>query len=109
MDASIEPNNRLTKDVTKDTDDDELFYIYYRDLEPKIEHARAAEAVSQHLGIHGLDFPLYDYEDLSEVYRAERDQTQGTQGPFGVQSSSSVSFNQNIGGKQSGFSYTITG
>ena len=107
-DTSIEsePNNRLTKDVAKDAEeeDDELFYLYYRDLEPKTEQTRDAE-VPKHLGVHGLDFPLYDTEDLYDVYRPERDQV----GPFGVQSSSSVSFNQNIGGRESGFSYTITG
>ena len=103
-DASIEPNNRLTKDVTQPAQDDELFYLYYRDLEHKTEQARDAEP-PQHLGVHGLDFPLYDTEDLYDVYRQERDQN----GPFGVLSSSSVSFNQNIGGQTSGFSYTITG
>ena len=104
-DSSIESNTRLTKDVTKDPNSDELFYLYYRDPEPKTEFTRDA-GLSQHLGVRGLDFPLYDDEEIYDVYRTERDQDQG---PFGVQSSSSVTFNQNIGGQQSGFSYTITG
>ena len=104
-DASIESNTRLTKDVTKDTNSDELFYLYYRNQDHKTEYTRDA-GLSQHLGVRGLDFPLYDYEDIYDVYRAERDLAQG---PFGVQSSSSVTFNQNIGGHKSGFSYTIPG
>ena len=102
-DNDIRPNTRPAKDVTKESD--ELYYIYYQDpeLDPsfgvKIQSERDTK---KYLGLDGLDIPVYDYDEAA-VYRPERDQPS-----FGVKSSSSVSFNQSVGGKKSGFSYNLS-
>merc|ERR1719250_71295 len=81
----------------------------------------------------GLDIPLYDYDEAAsaETFRSERDQPsyaesytnqRSARQPAGYEfdpepanpfyktsskSSSSVSFNLNVGGKSSGFSYSL--
>ena len=84
---------RPAKDVTKEND--ELYYIYYQDpeLDPSFGVKIQQERDTKYLGLDGLDIPLYDYDEAA-IYRPERDQPS-----FGVKSSSSVSFKQNIGGK----------
>jgi len=102
-DNGLSSNTRPAKDVTKESD--ELYYIYYQDpeLDPsfgvKIQSERDTK---KYLGLDGLDIPVYDYDEAA-VYRPERDQPS-----FGVKSASSVSFNQSVGGKKSGFSYNLS-
>ena len=77
---------------------DELYYIYYQD--PAFDVKSERDARQQHMGLDGLDIPLYDYEELTEdLYRTERDQPS-----YGGRTGSSrVSFRQNVGGKKSEF------
>ena len=101
------PSPRKPKDVAKESD--ELYYIYYQDpaLDPSFGVKSERDARQQHVGLDGLDIPLYDYEELTEdLYRTERDQPS-----YGYDSrtgSSRVSFRQNVGGKKSGFTYKLS-
>ena len=102
-----QPSPRQPKDVAKESD--ELYYIYYQDpaLDPSFGVKSERDARQQHVGLDGLDIPLYDYEELTEdLYRTERDQPS-----YGYDSrtgSSRVSFRQNVGGKKSGFTYKLS-
>jgi len=102
LDTKARPAKDVTKDVTKESD--ELYYIYYQDpeLDPSFGVKIQQERDTKFLGLDGLDIPLYDYDEAA-VYRPERDQPS-----FGVKSSSSVSFKQNVGGQKSGFSYNLS-
>ena len=114
---STDDNTRLVKDVTSGSvrvnpnpvpdNSDELYYIYYQDpeLDPSYGVKIQSERDAKFLGLDGLDIPLYDYDE-AQNYRPERDQTPF--GPLSLQSSSSVSFKQNINGNQSGFSYKLS-
>ena len=86
---------------------DELYYIYYQDpeLDPSYGVKIQSERAAKFLGLDGLDIPLYDYDE-AQNYRPERDQA--AFGPVNLQSSSSVSFKQNINGNKSGFSYSLS-
>ena len=83
---------------------DELYYIYYQD--PELDPSFGAKIPVERDASHqlGLDIPLYDYDEAA-VYREARDQP-GSPATAGL-SSSSVTFNQNIGGRHSGFSYQL--
>ena len=100
-----QPSPRQPKDVAKESD--ELYYIYYQDpaLDPSFGVKSERDARQQHVGLDGLDIPLYDYEELTEdLYRTERDQPS-----YGGRTGSSrVSFRQNVGGKKSGFTYKLS-
>lgn len=102
-----QPSPRQPKDVAKESD--ELYYIYYQDpaLDPNfgVKSERDARGTQQHVGLDGLDIPLYDYEELAEdLFRTERDQPS-----YGGRTGSSrVSFRQNVGGKKSGFTYKLS-
>ena len=114
---STDDNTRLVKDVTSGSvrvnpesvpeNSDELYYIYYQDpeLDPSYGVKIQSERDAKFLGLDGLDIPLYDYDE-AQNYRPERDQA--AFGPVNLQSSSSVSFKQNINGNQSGFSYKLS-
>ena len=100
-------NTRLVKDVTSGSvpdNSDDLYYIYYQDpeLDPSYGVKIQSERDAKFLGLDGLDIPLYDYDE-AQLYRPERDQS-----AFGLKSSSSVSFKQNVNGKKSGFSYNLS-
>ena len=104
-----QPSTRQPKDVAKESD--ELYYIYYQDpaLDPnfgvKSERDERDARQQTHVGLDGLDIPLYDYEELTEdLFRTERDQPS-----YGGRTGSSrVSFRQNVGGKKSGFTYKLS-
>jgi len=101
-DNKLDSKARPAKDVTKEND--ELYYIYYQDpeLDPSFGVKIQQERDTKYLGLDGLDIPLYDYDEAA-IYRPERDQPS-----FGVKSSSSVSFKQNIGGQKAAFSYNLS-
>ena len=104
-----QPSTRQPKDVANESD--ELYYIYYQDpaLDPdfgvKSERDERDARQQKHVGLDGLDIPLYDYEELTEdLFRTERDQPS-----YGGRTGSSrVSFRQNVGGKKSGFTYKLS-
>jgi len=113
---------------------DELYYIYYQDPDQdpnfgaKNKPVRAVETLHASAVVAGgkpsavapaPDLPLYDYEAaLGEAPREVREEPEYEQPPPAVvvpaaaryrplSGTSSVTFNLNVGGRSSGFSYNL--